>query len=180
MKEKLQTETIYNALINYQLSCSDEHKTKSLQEAIYQLEDIKKNKAFVKNITKTKDIKNEACLTIDNVVQFLNTFIKMKPTVISFIKEIDGTTVHTFVKHNSIDYQECEKYNPIMGETNARVEHVSRKMFSFFLNIIELMSDTQLTYMKKIFHDEIKRRKDINKVVDKASEKILKNNIDEN
>ena len=180
MKEKLQTETIYNALINYQLSCSDEHKTKSLQEAIYQLEDIKKNKAFVKNITKTKDIKNEACLTIDNVVQFLNTFIEMKPTVISFIKEIDGTTVHTFVKHNSIDYQECEKYNPIMGETNARVEHVSRKMFSFFLNIIELMSDTQLTYMKKIFHDEIKRRKDINKVVDKASEKILKNNIDEN
>ena len=180
MKEKLQTETIYNALINYQMSCSDDHKTKSLQEAIYQLEDIKKNKAFVKNITKTKDIKNEACLTIDNVVQFLNTFIKMKPTVISFIKEIDGTTVHTFVKHNSIDYQECEKYNPIMGETNARVEHVSRKMFSFFLYIIELMSDTQLTYIKIIFHDEIKRRKDINKVVDKASEKILKNNIDEN
>lgn len=179
MKEKLQTETIYNALINYQMSCSDDHKTKSLQEAIYQLEDIKNNKAFIKNITKAKDIKNEACLTIDNVVHFLETFIKMEPTVISFIKEVNGTMVHTFVKHNSIDYQECDKFYP-MEATNCRVEHVSRKMFSFFLNIIELMSDTQLKYMKKIFHDEIKRRKDIDKVVDKASEKILKDNIDEN
>ena len=42
------------------------------------------------------------------------------------------------------------------------------------------MTDSQLKYMKSVFHNELKHRKEIDTVVNNASEKILKDNIDEN
>jgi hypothetical protein len=171
MKEKLKTDIIYDALLKYQYKLSSDNpesnntesvEMKCLQEAIYQLEDINDGKAMIKNITPEKNIDVSINLSVKDSLDFLTSFVKGSVSTYNNRQNYHSGKINTQLKHCVTDLETAEQAYNNLPMYEQKTEVLIRHLFTFFLNIQEYMGDDQIKYMKKIFHDELKRRKNEN------------------
>jgi len=190
MKENLKDALILESLHEYKktIDSSSMYQEKDVQEAIYQVQDIGNGKAYIKNFTKFTPISLPIEMCVYQHMDELKLFATNAMSAYTFSKKVESRRVNVSLK-SSFSQNESVQNMPGDTVTEKRIEYLIREMYSLFTNINCKMTDSQLKYMKSVFHNELKHRKEIaedaeeiqkNIAAKKATEKILKDNIDEN
>tara|TARA_R100001244_G_C5127602_1_gene125001 strand:- start:222 stop:740 length:519 start_codon:yes stop_codon:yes gene_type:complete len=160
-KEKLRHTVILDALNEYKKGKDNMYNEKDVQETIYQMEDINNKKAFIYNKSTPKEtIKGDVCVEIYDVYKLYKNLIMNVNEGITFpLLNTGGERVHALIQLRSNE----------SWDKPRRAEEVMITLEDTLSYVIKDISDVAIERIKAIAHNELKRRKEIDKVVDKAT-----------
>jgi predicted glycosyltransferase len=172
-KEILKHGTILEALNEYKktIDSGAMYNEKVVQETIYQIEDLANNKAIIRN-------KNQRPDTISgNIILECYDVYKMFKYLINNANSPIRTSLLDSKSNVPVKANVSLRYNESWDEPR-RVEEVILTLIDTLEFTMGIIPDAYLKAMKKKMNEELKRRKEINEVASKTTERILEDNID--
>tara|TARA_R100001015_G_C4501243_1_gene75722 strand:+ start:49 stop:579 length:531 start_codon:yes stop_codon:yes gene_type:complete len=162
--EKLKTEIMLYALKEIKKANIgiDNLKDKDIQEAIYQLEDIVADKAFLKN-------KSKNCKHIDNLVNFrLRDMVDLLKMKLRLAEYVDMSSKAEIILHSKSNHKINTRATILYptpyeedGLASQRTYACSYLVNSLIKMLLPYVSKTDFTDAKEYFQMEIKRRNQI-------------------
>jgi hypothetical protein len=160
-KEKLRHVVILDALHEYKKGKDNMYNEKDVQETIYQMEDITNEKAFIYNKSNPKEItKGDISIEAYDIYKLFKNLITGNSTPLTLpLLNVGNKKITGAIRLRSNESWDMPR----------RIEEVMITLEDTLNFAIGDISDVSIKRIKAIAHNEIKRRKEIDKVVDKAT-----------